>query len=135
MVYVYTNNSKRKNMFFEGIRQERWAPENSVSESVGKMLASVSKTALAVYVDLDAQNRTQQVMRDGTVVQSGQYESLLSAGLDFESLVKIHNEALEKVDDLTLATTTSWDDDLAEFSPYLEPQTSTNSTSHHHSRL
>lgn len=65
------------------------------------------------------------VMRDGTVVQSGQYESLLSAGLDFESLVKIHNEALEKVDNLTLATTTSWDDDLAE---YLEPQTSTNST-------
>lgn len=60
-------------------------------------------------------------------MQSGQYESLLSAGLDFESLVKIHNEALERVDDLTLVTTTSWDHD-PEYSPFLETQISTNST-------
>ncbi|KAG0624015.1 hypothetical protein M758_3G218000 [Ceratodon purpureus] len=67
------------------------------------------------------------VMRDGAIVQSGQYESLLSVGLDFESLVKIHNEALERVDDLSLVTTTSWDHD-PEYSPFLESQISTNST-------
>lgn len=66
-------------------------------------------------------------MRDGTIVQSGPYESLLSAGLDFGSLVKIHTEALEKVDDLTLTTTTTWDHDF-EYSPCLEPQISTNPT-------
>ena len=66
-------------------------------------------------------------MRDGAIVQSGQYESLLSVGLDFESLVKIHNEALERVDDLSLVTTTSWDHD-PEYSPFLESQISTNST-------
>jgi ABC-type multidrug transport system fused ATPase/permease subunit len=37
------------------------------------------------------------VMRDGSIVQSGQFEELLSAGLDFESLVDAHNESLDKV--------------------------------------
>jgi hypothetical protein len=38
-----------------------------------------------------------QVMRDGTIVQSGTYEELSEAGLDFKDLVKAHSEALEKV--------------------------------------
>ena len=80
----------------------------------------VSKTGSAVDVDLDAQYRSQQVLRDGTIVQSGHYNSLLSSGLDFESLVKIHNEAVERVD------TTTWDDDPEP--PILERQISTNST-------
>lgn len=37
------------------------------------------------------------VMRNGSIVQSGQFEELLAAGLDFESLVEAHNESLDKV--------------------------------------
>ena len=37
------------------------------------------------------------VMRDGRIVQSGQFQELLSAGLDFESLVEAHNKSLDMV--------------------------------------
>lgn len=37
------------------------------------------------------------VMRNGSIVQSGQFDELLAAGLDFESLVEAHNESLDKV--------------------------------------
>lgn len=38
-----------------------------------------------------------QVLRDGAIVQSGNYAELLQAGTDFEALVDAHNESLEKV--------------------------------------
>ncbi|BBN08481.1 ATP-binding cassette, subfamily C (CFTR/MRP), member 2 [Marchantia polymorpha subsp. ruderalis] len=38
------------------------------------------------------------VMRDGEIVQAGQYEDLLQAGTDFSTLVGAHNEALESMD-------------------------------------
>jgi ATP-binding cassette subfamily C (CFTR/MRP) protein 2 len=37
------------------------------------------------------------VMREGRIVQSGQFQELLSAGLDFESLVEAHNKSLDMV--------------------------------------
>ncbi|KAL3687954.1 hypothetical protein R1sor_014263 [Riccia sorocarpa] len=37
------------------------------------------------------------VMRDGTVVQSGKYDDLMTSGTDFEALVEATNEALDKV--------------------------------------
>ena len=37
------------------------------------------------------------VMRDGSIVQSGQFQELLSAGLDFESLVDAHYKTVDKV--------------------------------------
>ena len=43
------------------------------------------------------------VMRDGSIVQSGQFQELLSAGLDFESLVDAHYKSVDKV----MTTTTS----------------------------
>jgi len=46
-------------------------------------------------------------MRDGRIVQSGQYQELLESGLDFESLVKSHTQTLEKVDDLN---DSSWEE-------------------------
>ncbi|KAJ7294959.1 hypothetical protein O6H91_05G079100 [Diphasiastrum complanatum] len=39
------------------------------------------------------------VMRDGEIVQSGTYDQLLKAGLDFGALVAAHNESMELVDE------------------------------------
>ncbi len=36
-----------------------------------------------------------QVMCDGEIVQSGDYEELLKLGLDFGTLVEAHNQALQ----------------------------------------
>lgn len=61
--------------------------------------------------DHDFEIELEQVMRDGTIVQSSQYQELLESGLDFESLVKIHNKTLESVDDLAIiANSSSWDE-------------------------
>lgn len=44
-------------------------------------------------------------MRDGSIVQSGQFQELLSAGLDFESLVDAHYKTVDKVMTTTSGST------------------------------
>lgn len=39
-----------------------------------------------------------QVMREGSIVQSGKYDTLLESGLDFKALVSAHDASMELVD-------------------------------------
>jgi ATP-binding cassette subfamily C (CFTR/MRP) protein 2 len=72
------------------------------------------------------------VMRDGSIVQSGQFQELLSAGLDFESLVDAHYKSVDKVMTTTsgntnpTTTTETTPSSLTEtnFNPYLNSQLS-----------
>ncbi|CAM6038239.1 unnamed protein product [Sphagnum compactum] len=61
--------------------------------------ALIGKTVILVTHQIEFLHRANLilVMRDGTIVQSGTYEELSEAGLDFKDLVKAHSEALEKV--------------------------------------
>lgn len=58
------------------------------------------KTVLLVPHQVDFLHGADQiwVMRDGEIVQSGRYNELLEAGLDFLDIVNAHNEAMEQVD-------------------------------------
>lgn len=68
------------------------------------------------------------VMRDGSIVQSGKFQELLSAGLDFESLVDAHYKSVDKVMTTTNGDTNATTDTTpssfteASCSPYLNSQ-------------
>ncbi|MCL7050467.1 hypothetical protein MKW94_016723 [Papaver nudicaule] len=59
-----------------------------------------SKTVLLVTHQLDFLHNADHilVMRDGMIVQSGKYDELLSAGLDFGALVAAHETSMEQVE-------------------------------------
>ncbi|XP_041989412.1 ABC transporter C family member 14-like [Salvia splendens] len=58
------------------------------------------KTVILVTHQVDFLHNVEQilVMREGSIVQSGKYDSLLDSGLDFTALVAAHEASMELVD-------------------------------------
>ncbi|KAH6766392.1 multidrug resistance-associated protein 4 [Perilla frutescens var. hirtella] len=59
-----------------------------------------NKTIILVTHQVDFLHNVDQilVMREGSIVQSGKYDSLLDSGLDFKALVSAHEASMELVD-------------------------------------
>ncbi|KAL8548641.1 hypothetical protein ACS0TY_007796 [Phlomoides rotata] len=67
------------------------------------------KTIILVTHQVDFLHNVDQilVMRDGTIVQSGKYNTILQSGMDFQALVSAHEASMELVDVETTAESES----------------------------
>ncbi|KAK4407016.1 ABC transporter C family member 4 [Sesamum angolense] len=86
-----------------GLLQYHWDRKCSFSRQDNYVLEESPRSTICITVD----SRSYVVMREGMIVQSGKYNSLLDSGMDFKALVTAHEASMELVDVETAENKTS----------------------------